>query len=87
MDMLDQQVPASIIAEEFGITRNAAIGRIARDKELHAHQRYLKPKKKKKPVLLAIMDVLAARKPEPPPEKPSKPGKPASGPSISCPGE
>jgi hypothetical protein len=50
MHLLDSGVPASIIAEEFGITRNAAIGRIARDKELHAHQTHIRKPKKVKPI-------------------------------------
>jgi hypothetical protein len=93
MDMLDQHVPASIIAEEFGITRNAAIGRIARDKELHAHLKHVHRKPKKiKPMRLpinpdaravdlamALVSFIAAKRggKEPPPASPPKPKKPA----------
>jgi hypothetical protein len=92
MDMLDQHVSAAIIAEEFGITRNAAIGRIARDKELHAHLKHVHRKPKKiKPMRLpinpdaravdlamALVSFIAAKRGKQPQQpQPPRPRKPA----------
>jgi hypothetical protein len=43
--MLDEGASASVIASIFNITRNAAIGRIARNPDLHKH---VKPKLRRK---------------------------------------
>jgi hypothetical protein len=90
MAMLDDEKSAGDIAARFAITRNAAIGRIARDKELHGHQKRIrKPTKIKQIVPLpqsqakvadlaaALVSLLAGRgKKEPPQSSPPRPRKP-----------
>jgi hypothetical protein len=66
MEFLDQHLSASAIAAQFHITRNAAIGRIARDHELHDHYLRVTPKKSKPPK----RPPLKAKASPPPPAEP-----------------
>jgi hypothetical protein len=67
MGLLDAHLSASAIAAQFHITRNAAIGRIARDRELHEHFLRTTPKKPKPPKRPPFK---AKASPPPPPPEP-----------------
>jgi hypothetical protein len=52
--MLMEGVSASGIAEKFHLSRNAVIGRIARNPELHKHVKHRLPRKVKTRIPLAV---------------------------------
>jgi hypothetical protein len=70
LHMLDAGMTQRAIARHYGISRNAAIGRIARDPVLHSH---LGRVAKKKPKPKVAKRVAPPKKPPPtPPEPPKK---------------
>jgi hypothetical protein len=69
IDMLDLGASASKIAAVFDLSRNAVIGRISRDPELHGHVQH-------QPGIQRIPKQRARRALPPPPPDPPGPAKP-----------